>query len=69
MSNSERPIVVDLEFEAVVSETARALHDEGLELIARVDVRDQFRIALRHDFRRYTLLEGWSPALALFEAR
>lgn len=65
MNDYERPIVIDLEFEAVVGEAARALHDEGLEVIARIDVRDQFRIALRHDFRRYTLLEAWSPALAL----
>lgn len=65
MSDYERPIVIDWGFDSVVSEAARALHDEGLEIIARIDVRDQFRIALRHDFRRYTLIEAWSPALAL----
>lgn len=65
MSDNDRPLVVDLDFETAVGETARALHEEGLELVARIDVRDQFRIALRHDFRRYTLLEAWSPALTL----
>lgn len=65
MTNNERPIIVDLDFETVVGETARALHDEHLALIARIDVRDHFRIALRHDFRRYTLLQAWSPAKAL----
>jgi Domain of unknown function DUF302 len=43
------------------------MHAEGLQTLARVDIRDSFRRALGHNFRRYVLIEAWSPELA-FEA-
>jgi uncharacterized protein (DUF302 family) len=65
MDDYGRRIVVDLGFEAAVSETCRALRDEGLQVIARTDVRDRFWRDLGRDFRMYALLEAWSPELAL----
>lgn len=60
-----RRIVVDSGFEAVVGELSRAINEEGLQMIARVDVRDRFWRDLARDFRRYLLIEAWSPELAL----
>lgn len=59
-----RRIVVDLGFEAVVGEVSRVIREEGLHAIARIDVRDHFWRDLGHDFRRYFLIEAWSPELA-----
>lgn len=66
MTTYSRRIVLDLDFETAAGAVARALREEGMETIARVDVRDDFR-RNRHDFRRYVLLDAWSPDLA-FEA-
>jgi uncharacterized protein (DUF302 family) len=60
-----RRIVVDLDFETALGETARALRDEGLQTIARIDIRDHFRRDLAHDFRRYIVIDAWSPRLAI----
>lgn len=64
MTDYGRRIVVDLAFETAVGDTSRAIREEGLQVIARVDVRDHFKRDLGHDFRQYVLLEAWSPELA-----
>jgi len=65
MSDFGRRIVVDLEFETAVDETSRLIRQEGLKIIARVDLRDHIRRDLSHDFRRYLLIDAWSPTLAV----
>ena len=65
MSDYGRRIVVDLPFEEAIGIARRAVREQGLDVIARVDVRDRFRRELAHDFRRYLLFEVWSPELAL----
>jgi uncharacterized protein (DUF302 family) len=65
MSDYGRRIVVDLEFESAVGETCRLIRHEGLKIIARIDVQDHFRRDLKHDFRRYLLIEAWSSRLAV----
>jgi uncharacterized protein (DUF302 family) len=65
MTDYGRRIVVDLDFDSALGETARALRDEGLQTIARIDVRDQFRRDLGHDFRQYSVIEAWSSRLAM----
>jgi uncharacterized protein (DUF302 family) len=64
MTDYRRRIVIDMPFDAALVEMTQAIRDEGLETIARVDVRDHVRRSLGHDFRRYFLIEAWSPALA-----
>ena len=66
MTTFSRRIVVDSDFETAVGDLCRALRDEGMQTIARIDVREHFWRD-GHDFRRYMLLEAWSPDLA-FEA-
>jgi uncharacterized protein (DUF302 family) len=65
MSGDGRRIVVDLEFETAVGETSRLIRQEGLKIIARVDVRDHFWGDRSHDLRRYLLIDAWSSALAV----
>jgi uncharacterized protein (DUF302 family) len=65
MTDYGRRIVVDLDFEATLGETARALRDEGLHPIARIDIRDHFRRDLARDFRQYYVIDAWSPELAI----
>jgi uncharacterized protein (DUF302 family) len=65
MSDYGRRIVVDLEFETAVDETSRLIRQEGLQIIARVDLRDRIRRNLSGDFRRYLLIDAWSPTLAV----
>lgn len=65
MDDYGRRIVIDSGYEAVVGELSRAIREEGLQVVARIDVRDRFWRDLRHDFRRYVLIEAWSPELAL----
>ena len=66
MHDYGRRIVVDLGFEAALGELSRALREEGLQVLARIDVRNEFRRDLgRDDFRGYFLLDAWSPELAL----
>jgi uncharacterized protein (DUF302 family) len=67
MDDCSRRIVVDLPFERALGEEVHAICDEGLQVIARTDVRDHFRQSVHHDFRRYVLLQVWSPDMA-FEA-
>ena len=65
MNDYGRRVVVDLEFETLVGETRRAIREEGLQVIARIDVRDHFWRELGHDFRQYILIDAWSSELAL----
>lgn len=65
MSDYGRRIVVDLGFEATVDELSRAIRAAGLQTLMRIDVRDHFGRELGHDFRRYVLIEAWSPDLML----
>jgi uncharacterized protein (DUF302 family) len=58
-------VVLDLPFEVALGATTRAIQAEGLEVIARVDVRTRFWDSLRSDFRRYYLLEAWASDEAL----
>jgi uncharacterized protein (DUF302 family) len=60
-----RRITVDTDFETSVSDVNRALREEGLQVIARIDVRDHFWQHARQSFRRYELMDVWSPELAL----
>ncbi len=64
MSDYGRRIVVDSGFETAVGDLSRAIREEGLRVIARVDVREHFRRELGRDFRQYFMLEAWSPELA-----
>jgi len=64
MDDYGRRIVIDLGFDAVLGEASHAIREEGLQMTARIDVRDHFQRELRHDFRQYFLLEAWSPELA-----
>jgi uncharacterized protein (DUF302 family) len=65
MTDYGRRVVMDVEFETAVGNLSRAIRDEGLQAIARIDVRDQFWREPGHDFRRYFLILAWSPELAL----
>lgn len=69
MTDYGRRIVVDQEFEAALGEVTHAIRQEGMEIIARIDVRDHFWRDVALDFRRYFLLEAWSPAPALAALR
>ena len=63
MTTYSRRLVVDADFETAVGDVSRALREQGLQAVARIDVRDHF---WRHgrDLRRYLLLEAWSPDVA-----
>lgn len=63
MTSSTRRIVIDADFETTIGAVSRALRDEGLDVLARIDVRDHFW-RNGHDFRRYFLVETWSPDAA-----
>ena len=59
-----RRIVVNLDFETAAGETSRLIRQEGLKIIARVDVRDLFWGDGSHDLGRYLMIDAWSSALA-----
>jgi uncharacterized protein (DUF302 family) len=65
MSEYGRRLMVESGFETVVGEVSRAIREEGLQTIARIDVRDHFWRDLAHNFRQYVLIEAWSSQLAL----
>jgi len=65
MSDYGRRIVVDAGFERVVNALKIAMCAEGLQQLAQIDVRDHFAREQSHDFRRYVLVQGWSPELAI----
>ena len=65
MDDYGRRIVIDLNFDQALAEAIQALQKEGMEVIARIDVREHFRQRLQHDFRRYILLQVWLPEMIL----
>jgi uncharacterized protein (DUF302 family) len=65
MQPYSRHIVIDADFDRVVVDMLKALRDEGLEIVARLDVREHFEKLLGRDFRRHLVFEVWSPDLAL----
>jgi uncharacterized protein (DUF302 family) len=65
MGDYGRRIVAESPFETVLGETCRALRAEGFEVIGRVDVRDHFWRQLSRNFRRYIVLQAWSPEFAI----
>ena len=67
MADLPTRIVVDLGFDRALGALIHAVRDEGLEVIASVDVREHFRRTVRREFRQYALLQVWSSDLA-FEA-
>jgi uncharacterized protein (DUF302 family) len=69
MTDYGRRIVIDSGFEAAVDEVSRAVRNEGMQTIARIDVRGSFWRDLARDFRRYVLIEAWSPDLAFDAVR
>lgn len=60
-----RRIIVDLDFETAVREVNRAIREERLQVLARIDVRDELYRHQRHLFRQYLIIEAWSPDLAV----
>jgi uncharacterized protein (DUF302 family) len=64
MSDYGRRIAIDSDFETAVGDVGRAIREEGLQVIARFDVRDHLARQSGDDFRRYLLLQAWSPDLA-----
>src|SRR5574342_1276655 len=42
MNDYGRRIVIDMDFEAAVGAVSRAIREEGLQTLARIDVRDHF---------------------------
>ena len=65
MEDYGRRLIVDLSFDRTVVEAVRALHDEGLDVVGRFDVRDYVLHRLHHDFRRYVLLQALPSRLML----
>ena len=52
------------DFDHAMTEMQEALAAEGMETIARTDLRDRFRHTLCHDWhdlRRCELIEAWAP--------
>lgn len=65
MQIHSRHIVIDADFDRVLVGILKAFQDEGLEIVARIDVREHFKRMLGRDFRRHVMFEVWSPDLAL----
>jgi uncharacterized protein (DUF302 family) len=60
-----RQVVIDLPFDAASEEIGRVMREEGLQVLATIDVRDELQRTASHAFRRYVLLEAWAPKPAL----
>jgi uncharacterized protein (DUF302 family) len=60
-----RRIVLDLPFDRAAALAAGALSDAGFHIVARVNVREELKRTLNHDFRRYLLFVVCSPEAAL----
>jgi uncharacterized protein (DUF302 family) len=61
MGDYGRRLVIDADFETTVGAVCRAIRDEGLQVLARTDVREHFWRHLSREFRQYALIEAWSP--------
>src|SRR5689334_9762817 len=64
MSDYGRRLIIDADFESTIAAVCWAIYDEGLQILARTDVREHFRRHLRRDFRKYALIDAWSPDAA-----
>jgi uncharacterized protein (DUF302 family) len=60
-----RRVVLNVPFRLAVAETSQVLREEGLDVVARFDVREYLVRTLHHDCRRYMLLEALAPELTL----
>ena len=65
MEDYGRRLVIDLSFDRTLAKAVQALHDEGLDVVNRFDVRDYVLRKLHHDFRRYVLLQALPSRLML----
>lgn len=65
MDDYGRRVILDVSFELAVAETSQVLREEGLDVVARFDVRDYLVRTLHHECRRYMLLEALAPELTL----
>jgi uncharacterized protein (DUF302 family) len=65
MDDYGRRITLDVPFERAVTQTVHALHTEGFDVIATIDVRDYLAQGARHECRRYLLLEALLPQVTL----
>ena len=65
MSAYDRRIVMDANFDAAVCDVSRAIREEGLQAVARIDVREQFWRHLSCNVRPYLLIEAWSTDQAM----
>jgi uncharacterized protein (DUF302 family) len=61
MGDYRRRLVIDADFETTVGGVCRAIREEGLQVLARTDVREHFWRHLSREFRQYALIEAWSP--------
>lgn len=65
MDDYGRRVVLDVPFQLAVAETSQLLREEGLDIVARFDVREYLVRTLHHDCRKYVLLEALAPELTL----
>lgn len=65
MDDYGRRIILDVPFEQALAQTSHALHAEGFDVVATVDVRHYLARNAHHDCRRYLLLEALLPQVTL----
>jgi uncharacterized protein (DUF302 family) len=65
MDDYGRRLILDVPFELAVAETSQVLREEGLDVVARFDIRDYLVRTLHHECRRYVLLEALAPEFTL----
>jgi uncharacterized protein (DUF302 family) len=65
MDDYGRRVILDIPFELAVAETSQVLREEGLDVVARFDVREYLGRTLHHECRRYMLFEALTPELTL----
>jgi len=65
MDDYGRRITLDVPFEQALTQTVHALHTEGFDVIATIDVRDYLAQGAHHECRRYLLLEALLPQVTL----
>ena len=65
MEDYGRRIILDIPFEQAAAHATHALHAEGFDVVATVDVRHYLARSAHHDCRRYLLLEALLPQVTL----
>ena len=65
MDDYGRRIILDVPFDQALARTSVALHHEGFDVVAIVDVRDYLAQNAHHECRRYVLLEALLPQVTL----